>query len=361
MSSFRRLFLCILVFLGIGQTTLTAQEQSIKKAKVMAKKFLRKQRIPGMAISVSKNGNLIWSEGLGFSNKKKRTKVEPHKTLFRIASISKSITGVALGKLIDANLINLDNSIYNYLPEYPRQAYDISVRDLASHTAGIRPYNSNSEFTSNQKMSITEGLDLFKNDPILFEPKSQFLYNSYDYVLLSAVMQKVASTEFEHLVDYAILKPLEMTHTFAEQSDTILPYQSSFYKKGILQKPVLSKPVANEYKIAGGGYLSTSEDLIKLGNELIHPKILSEATLHELTTSQKLSNGKPTGYGIGFSVEKNKRGTSRYFHTGGGVGASTLLLVLPEDNLVISILTNLSGVNMMTLGNALEDLFLKEF
>ena len=305
-----------------------------------------------MSISVAQKGELIWSEGFGYASRKPRIKVEPNKTLFRIASISKSITALTLAKLIDDHVIDLNESVYSYLPDYPKKEYDFNVKELGGHLAGIRHYQGN-EFMLNQKMTITEGVDLFKNDPLLFEPSTQFSYNTFGYVLLSEIMQKASKIEFNNLVKNTIFKPLEMTHTLLDDSELDIPNKTKFYRK----KRVLSTNVANEYKVAGGGFLSTSEDLIKLGEEIISPKIVSKEALSEIITSQKLKSGNITGYGIGFSVETTKSNTPKYYHTGGGVGASTVLIIYPKESIVISILTNKSGVNMDAIINTLEAIF----
>jgi len=325
----------------------------IKIAKKRAKKFMRKQRIPGMSISVSQKGQLIWSEGFGYANRKPRIKVTPNRTLFRIASISKSITALALAKLVDKNIINIDESIYNYLPDYPRKTYDFTIKELGGHLAGIRHYKGN-EFLLNKKMSITEGINLFKNDPLLFEPSTQFSYNTFGYVLLSEIMQKVSKVDFNNLVKKSVFIPLEMKNTRLDFSEIIDKNKSTFYRK----KRVISTPVANEYKVAGGGFLSTSEDLIKFGEEIISPKTVSKRALSKIITSQKLKSGKQTGYGIGFSIEWTIKNTKKYYHTGGGVGASTILLIYPKEGIVISVLTNKSGVKMDAFGKILEAIFL---
>lgn len=344
----------IILFTSVGfnLNTETSGDYKIRAAKKLAKKFLRQQGIPGMSISVSKKEALIWSEGFGYAKRKPKVKVEPNKTLFRIASISKSITALTLAKLIDDKLINLNESIYTYLPNFPKKAYDFTVKELGGHLAGIR-HNKDNEFTLNKKMSITKGLELFKNDSLLFEPSTQFSYNTFGYVLLSEIMQKASKTDFNDLVKNSVFKPLGMTNTMLDDSEINVPNTTNFYKK----KRVLSTPVANEYKVAGGGFLSTSEDLIKFGEEIISPSIVSKEALSEMISSQKLKSGKITGYGIGFSVECTKNNTHKYYHTGGGVGSSTILLIYPKEGVVISVLTNRSGVDMEVFGEALEAVF----
>lgn len=343
---------------GFSQTTGKPQEIEPKNPKKLAKEFLKTNHIPGMAISVSRHGKLIWSKGFGYARLKQKKRVKPKKTIFRVASISKSITAVTLAKLTDDKLIHLDHSIYEYLPDYPKKTYDFTVRQLAGNIAGIRHYKNDSEYALNKKMSITDGLSLFKDDPLLFEPGTQFNYSSPGYVLLSEIIQKKVEIPYATLVTDSILRPLGMNHSMVEDSEKKIPNKSEFYSSSVMNGPVLAKPVSNGYKAASGGFLSTSEDIILFGNEIINPKIISQQAISEIVTSQKLNNGNKTGYGIGFSVETSKNGTPKYYHTGGGIGASTILLIYPQEELVITVLTNLTGVPMKEFGNQLESHFM---
>jgi len=342
---------------GFSQTSDTSVAKP-KNAKKLAKEFIKANHIPGMSISVSKKGKLIWSKGFGHASLKPRVRIKPKKTIFRIASISKSITGVALAKLMDDNLINIDKSIYDYLPNYPKEQYDFNVRQLAGNIAGVRHYKDNDEYALNKKMSISEGLSLFENDDLLFEPGTQYYYSSMGFVLLSEIMEKASSIPFDKFVNDSIFKPLEMNHSSTDKSDFEIPKETLFYSYSSLKGPVLAKPVSNEYKVGAGGFLSTSEDIVKFGNEIIQPKIISKESIKEITTSQRLKSGNITGYGMGFSIGHSTKGTPKYYHTGGGVGASSILLIYPEEELVIVVLTNLTGVNMVDFGNKLESFFI---
>ncbi len=343
---------------GFSQTPDSPNQIKTKSAKKLAKKFLRKADIPGMAISVSKHGEIIWSEGFGYSSKKPKVKVKPDITIFRIASISKSITALALAKLAEDKIVDLDSSIYKYVPDYPKKEYDFTVRQLGGNLSGIRHYKDDNEYALNKKMSITEGLSLFKNDSLLFKPGTKFNYTSLGYVLLSEIIQNATKGPFETFINDTIFKPLRMEHSMIDISDADIPNKTQFYRSAFLKKPVIAEPVANEFKVAGGGFLSTSEDIIKLGNEIIYSKLISKEAIKEIITSQRLSSGNKTGYGIGFSTVTSSNGTPKFYHTGGGVGASTILMVYPEEELVITVLTNLTGVTMLDFGNALESIFI---
>lgn len=357
MKKISLLLVLSLVLLSSCKSAIGKFKADPKTPKDYAVNFLIKEKVPGMAISVSKQGKVIWSEGFGYSNIAKKTKVSPQTTQFRIASISKPISAVVLGILVDESKLNFDSSLYDYLPDYPKKQYDFSLRQVGGHTAGIRHYKQG-EFLLNKKMTITEGLAIFKNDSLLFKPQTHYKYSTYGWNLLSEVIQTVAKTPFDAYTENTLFKSLKMENTVLDYCDSIMPNRTQFYRKTEEKKIELGTPVCNEFKAAGGGFLSTSEDLIKFGNEIISPKLISEAVLKELVKPQILDSGKSTNYGIGFSVSKTKNGTPKYGHSGGGVGASTLLLIYPEEDVVISILTNLSRAPIQNIGNQLENLFI---
>ncbi|WP_439128452.1 serine hydrolase domain-containing protein [Polaribacter sp.] len=344
-----------LFFLLAFNQFLSAQNLKNDKATSLGENFLKEQNIPGMAISVSKKGSLIYSQGFGYLDIKKRQKVNAAKTKFRIASISKTLTALALGKLVDEGKLKLDHSLYNYVPDFPKKKYDFTVRQLGGHLAGIRHYNGR-EFLLNKRMSIVEGLDVFKDSKLLFKPQTKFKYSTYGWNLLSVAIQNVSGKDYFKYMQEQIFKPLKMNNTCVDFTDKKINHKTKFY---ILRgnKIIEGPKVNNEFKAAGGGYLSTSEDLVIFGNEFIYPNIISKKTLQELVTPQKTTSGKNTNYGIGIGFKKINN-TIRFSHSGGGIGASTYLLIYPEKEIVISILTNLSGVKMKNLIKGLEKIFL---
>ena len=349
------LFLLNLSFC-FGQSYSSLKEK-IQEAQKITQEFLEKEQIPGMSISVTKNGNLIWSEGFGYSNLGKQIKVSPNSTQFRIASISKSITAAGLAKLVDDGKLTFDESIYTYIPDFPKKEFDFSIRQVAGHIAGIRHYNGN-EFILNKKMSIVKGLDIFKNSPLKFHPGTKYSYSTYGWNLLSVVIQNASGVDFNQYMKASIFNPLKMYNTTLGLSDAIMPNRTEFYIKTNSNIIKLAPKVSNEHKVAGGGFISTSEDLVKFGNEIISPKLLSNTSVQELIKPLRTTDGKSTDYGIGFGVDKTKKNTPKYSHSGGGMGATTFLLIFPVENIVIAIITNLSQIPIRNLTSDLENIFI---
>lgn len=315
--------------------------KGLQRADAMLHNLAVESRVPGMAVTILKESKTILEKGYGYANLDKRKPVDPKETIFRIASISKCITGIALAKMVEEGEVDLDASFYKYVPYYPKKKYDFSLRQLAGHTAGIRAYRGK-EFALNIPFSIKESIEIFKNDPLIFEPGQGYLYNSFDFVLLSLAMEEVAGVPFEDYVKEKILDPLGMSNTFAPDLnqtnlnglDNVAEYYTTTatgFKKAM--------SVNNHYKMAGGGYLSTSNDIAKLGGAILNQKLVEPKILNEVLTAQTVK-GESTYYGLGFQVSQDVLGKSFVGHVGNSVGAYSNFFVYPDEQLVISILIN---------------------
>lgn len=355
MKKIYRLTFIVFVFIFTNGFSQNKHQKQIEKANILASRFLNSQKIPGMAISVSENNKLIWSQGFGYADIKNKKKVISDSTLFRIASISKTLTAFALAKLVDDNKMEFDASLYTYVPNFPKKKYDFTIKQLGAQLAGIRHYKKR-EFSLNKNMDIVEGLTIFKDSPLLFKPGERYAYSTYGYNLLSVAMQNASGIDFTTYMNETIFNPLKMENTHLDSFDKTYKNTTKFYIKR-KEKIKIGAKVNNEYKAAGGGFLSTSEDLILFGNQFIYPTIISENSLKELVTPLKPVLGKSNNYGIGIKIAKTKKNTLKYSHSGGGIGATTHLLIYPEKEVVISILTNLSGVKMAKFIRDLELVF----
>ncbi len=324
------------------------------KADAILQDLVNEEKVPGIGITVLRAGKIVLQKGYGYANMEDKTPIDPAKTVFRIASVSKPIAATALAYMVSEGVINLDASFYNYVPYYPQKKYDFTIRQLASHTAGIRGYKG-TEYGLNKPYTIKEGIAVFKDDDLLFEPGTDYLYNSYDWVLISLAMQEASGIPFEEYVQNKVLDPLGMSNTFVpechpERSRFIGGGASStqwastalslttFYSKNRLgfRKAI---PVNNFFKLAGGGYLSTSQDIANFGQAFLDEKVLKKEILFQFLTSETIKR-KPTYYGLGWQVSEDKKGRPFYGHVGNGVGGYSNFFVYPNEQMVFSILTN---------------------
>ncbi|RTE52867.1 class A beta-lactamase-related serine hydrolase [Arenibacter aquaticus] len=294
-------------------------------------------RIPGLAITVLKKGGVYFQKGYGYADLEKGTLVDPQRTIFRVASVSKPISAAALAAMVESHGLDLNASIYDYVPFFPKKQFDITIRQLAGHTAGIRGYRG-CEYGLNRPLTIEEGLELFKDDPLLFEPGKGFLYNSYGWVLISLAMQEVSGIPFADYVREKVLEPYGMKDTFTEKQAKNNVHCTSFYsrKKEGFRKAI---PVNNHYKLAGGGYLSTSSDIARFGQACLDISARGSGTWSQFLTAQTVK-GESTHYGLGWEVSKDAKGRSFFGHIGNGVGGYAVFYVYPEQDMVFSIMIN---------------------
>lgn len=325
------------------------QIKGLAKADELLTQLIASKKVPGVAISVMKDGTSYFQKGYGYATIDKKIKVNPESSVFRIASVSKPIAATALAHMVADGILDLDASFYTYVPYYPKKQWDFTIRQLASHTAGIRGYMGK-EYGLNEPFSIKDSIAIFKEDDLLFEPGTGYHYNSYDWVLISLAMQEASGVPFETYVNEKVLIPLGLNSTFPANAsgidvldDTTLVL-TDFYSKGTMgfRKAI---PVNNYFKLAGGGYLATATDIVKLGQAYLDNQVLDHEILAQFLSSEIIHN-ELTYYGLGWQVSQDAKGRPFYGHVGNGVGGYSNFFVYPEQKIVVAILINCTNPNV---------------
>jgi CubicO group peptidase (beta-lactamase class C family) len=232
------------------------------------------------------------------------------------------------------------------VPDFPDKGHPITTRQLAGHLAGIRAYRGREFYLNRHFASVREGLRIFENDPLLSVPGEKYSYSSYGFNLISMVMEASAENNFLSYMDSSVFTPLAMTHTKPDDATRVIPARTRFYKAKAGGGFELEPEVDSSYKWASGGFLSTPEDLVRFGSAHLQPGFLTRASLDALFTSQKTSDGKITGYGIGWAIWKDKQGHRVWSHTGGAAGGTSLLFIQPDSRTVLAITANCSDVTL---------------
>ena len=300
---------------------------------------------PGFAIAVAVDGKLVWSEAFGYADVEAKRFTTPA-TQFRIGSVSKSMTADAVAQLYESGKLDLDAPIQRYVPTFPAKGALITTRLLAGHLAGIRHYRGN-EFLLNQPYAtVTAGLAIFQNDSLLSPPGTRYSYSTYGFNLISAVVEGASGEQFLAYMSRHVFKPLGMTSTAPDKNDSLIPNRTKFYERTAAGQFVLSPTVDNSYKWAGGGFLSTAEDIVRFGTAHLNPGYLKAATLEMLFTAQRTTSGAATPYGIGWFVSTDTLGHRNVYHGGGSVGGTTAFGVDRDSRVVIALVTNLSNARL---------------
>ena len=330
-------------------------DEAITESRRLMDSLVQTGSTPGMDIAVSLHGKVVWSEGFGYADLEHQVEVVPGKSRFRIGSVSKPVSAAAVGKLLDQGKIDIDAPIQDYVPYFPGKKYPLTLRQVGGHTAGIRHYR-NLEFLLDKHFNtVEEGISIFRDDSLLFEPGTRFSYSSYGFNLLSAAVEGASGEEFLDFMQREVFDPLGMKSTTADMNDSIILHRASFYQVNDHMDFENAPYVDNSYKWAGGGFISTTLDLLKFGEAHMAPGYLSAPTLELLTTPQILTNGDTTSYGIGWFVGYEK-GKKRISHGGGSIGGITDFVVYPEDELVIAVLSNSSNTRYGNVVGRIADM-----
>ena len=375
----RRYFgpLSLAVFLLLTSTA-SSQEQEKPRFEAAARQateamqaLKESKAIPGLSVAVGLDGQVIWTQTLGFADVESQEPVTAD-SVFPLGSTTKTLTSVALGRLVEEGKIHLDAPIQKYVPYFPTKKYPLTARLLAGHLSGLRDYDMQAGEYDNTKhfASIQEAVAVFAQSPLLFEPGTDYLYSAYNYVLLSAAIEGAAGMDFLSYAQTAVVDPLGLTRTGPNLQDASTPqlvtgYTSGFF--GVLEKAP-STDLSNKW--AAGGFRSTPTEMVRFGNALLEGRVVSPETLDLLTTPQRLSDGSPTGepYALGWRSETRKfpgldREVRMVHHGGLGNGSISFFVLFPEDGLVLSFQGNRlfrPATSFFVTALEIADLFLQQ-
>ena len=312
---------------------------------------------PAISAAVSIDGKLVWSGASGWSDIENKVPVTTN-TQFRIGSTAKALTGTALARMFDAKMIDLDSKISVYMDNLPNDNWqNITSRQLASHMAGLPHYKENTDYLglyktitlSSRYEQVEQSLSVFDGSELLFKPGTQFSYSTLGTVLLSAVMENAANTPYLEIMKKQVFEPLNMTATMAEFQGEHSKNLAKFYwnNKGRSNSVRQWRDVDLSHRLAGGGFISTSSDLVKMGCAFLDNEFISEKTRDIFWTPQTLPDGSetPNGYSLGWRVLTREIDTKIgeiTFANHGGVsrGAQSWLMVIPEHNMSIAVNIN---------------------
>lgn len=330
---------------------------------------------PALSAAISIGGRRVWASAVGLADVEHQRPVALDSP-FRLGSTSKAVTSVAIGTLLDAGRLDLDVPVSTYLTDLPEPLSGITTRQAMSHTAGVRNYGMCfclpiwEHLNRRPYASTRAALRIFERDALLFAPGEGFAYTSHGYNVAGAVMEAITEKSFGDYLQQAVFDPLGMTRSGTDAADPALSGLVSFYEtKDGNYAPAFA--VDNSNKWPSGGLLSTPTDMLSLGRAMMSDELLADHTRESLLTPQRLADGSdnPQGYALGWRVSDQRTlfdgtvTTHAFGHHGTAVGSTSYFAVLPEYDLVISVMMNRGQDNVTALAqeaNALIELFIAE-
>ncbi len=331
--------------------------QVVDSARALVQQDLAQKNHPGMAIAVLVDGETVWSEGFGFADLEHRVPVWPT-TKFRIGSISKPLTAAAVAQLYEQGRLDLDAPVQQYIPSFPEKRWPLTTRHLGAHLGGVRHYRGVEFLSSTSYHTVENSLTIFAGDPLLHEPGTKFSYSSYGWNLISAVVEGASGQAFLDFMREEVFEPLGMRHTVADHPDSLIFQRVRFYVRGNNDALLNAPFVDNSYKWAGGGFLSTPEDLIRFANAHLSDDFLTDEARAMLFTTQRTHDGESVNYGFGWRVQTRQDGRRYLSHSGGSVGGTSLLIMQPDTRVVVAGTINLSRADLDVV-NAVLRLFVE--
>ncbi|NOK13754.1 serine hydrolase domain-containing protein [Corallococcus exercitus] len=306
--------------------------------------FLRaemaRNHIPGAAVAVVRDGKVIKLAAYGTANLEWNAPAST-RTAFQIASGTKMFTAVLLMDLAGQGKLRLKDRVCQYIADCPPAWKDITVRQLASHTSGMKPGPVNADVSS-----VAVAVEAAKKVPLASAPGEKAAYGSDDFVLLTQVLEKVGGAPFQQLLRDRIFTPLGMTNSGFDQASLteddivltsdVVPERSATYqwRTDHQQQYWFVYP---HYTLAAGGLFSTVTDMSKFVAALMNDKLLKPELRTAMWTPPILKDGKPSSFAVGWTVGRY-RGRSEVGHSGGPALSDTVYY--PDDKLAVVVLTN---------------------
>jgi CubicO group peptidase (beta-lactamase class C family) len=318
-----------------------------------------RQHIPGVSVAVVLDGKLVWSRGFGLADVENEVPATP-KTVYRLASISKMITAVAVLQLVQEGKVGLNASVRDYVPELPDKGERISVEHLLSGLSGIRAYKSREELFSREPYRrLVDSVESFKDDPLIAVPGRRFINSPYGYTLLGLVVERVSGLTFGDYLEENIFEPSGMSSSGLDDLSGIVAHRGRGYvlqKDGSLRNSFF---VDLSARYPGEGMAGTVEDLARFAIAFMTGKLLESSMIKVMTTEYRTEAGESTRYGLGCFV-REENGRRIIGHGGWQPQVASFLLIVPDSRAAVAVLANLEQADVKTISLSVAEMLLGE-
>lgn len=368
--------------------------EAVDRTRRIVRASLAEQNLPGLSVAVGVGGDIVWAEGFGWADIETRVPVTPD-TRFRIGTASTVLTSAAVGVLLEKGRLRLDDEIQTYVPQFPKKQWSVTLRQLMAHVGGVGTDGGNEGPLFRQRCERpVEALQHFAHGALLFEPGTQYRHSKYGWILVSAAVEAAADQPFLTFMGEQIFQPLGMDNTGAESATEENPERvgepaedapfltfirqvilkplgmggtkakpatdpATVYLRGFGYDPLVRyglhvMPTRNLSCYAGSmAFLSTASDLVRFGLAIDGGTLLQPATARLLQTSQQLTSGQETDYGLGWelhTVTLAGEPTRAAGHDGELLGRRVAsLMMFRQAGIVVAVMSNISDADTPAL------------
>lgn len=334
---------------GDGAIKLTAAQTEKIEAAISV--WMSQTKAPALSVAIVINDQMRFSKGYGLADLENNVAARSD-TAFRLASITKSMTAIAVMQLVERGKIDLSAPVHKYCSTYPEKQslkdqpgkqFSVTVRQLLIHQSGVRHNKIPEEVVGTKHYnSITEAVSAVAADPLVIEPGTKYSYSTPGYMLLGCAIEGASGMTYIDYLRENVFKPAGMTRTFVDDVYAIIPNRARGYRK-TEKGEITNAPLHDtSVKIPGGGLVSTAEDLAKFAIAVNTNRFVKAETLAQMWTKPKMSDGKEQTYAMGFLIN-DENGLLRVNNDGGQAGTRTYIFLLPKQKFAIALMTNLQN------------------
>jgi CubicO group peptidase (beta-lactamase class C family) len=345
---------------------------------------LASAKSPGLAVLVEKDGSVIFRKGYGVRDQRTLSPID-HDTNFRLASVTKQFTAMAIMLLVHDGKLRYDQKLTALFPDFPAYGHDITIRHLLTHTSGLPDYEDlmdaaekgkRGSWSAEHQIQDREVMDLLKRETNgKFAPGTSWSYSNSGFVVLGLAVAKISGQPFERFLHDRIFGPLDMSGTLAFVNGKNVPGRRAYGHSKEGNKFVETDQSSTSATLGDGGVYSNLTDLAKWDRALASHALLSQDEMQAALTPVRLRDGsaprwpkepsddnlnpgQPVSYGFGWFLDPYQ-GHARMWHFGSSVGFRTAIERFMDDRLTIVILCNRTDLDPGALALRVANAVLK--
>lgn len=314
--------------------------------------------VPGASVIVIRDGRVIFRRAYGMADLGRHIAATPE-TDYRLASVSKQFTAMAIMLLARDGKVRYDQPVRELLPELPGAAQSVTVRHLLNHTSGLPDYEDLIPDSQTVQVGDRDVLALLaRKDTLDFPSGSAYRYSNSGYVLLGLIVERVSGVRFPHFLRARIFAPLGMTASVAhvEGVDTV-PHRAYGYSPALPPGFTPTDQSVTSATLGDGGIYTNVDDLVRWDRALYGTALVDAATLQLATTPPMLPGGAETQYGFGWFVD-SYRNERRWRHTGETCGFRNAIQRFPHRRFTVIVLTNRNAGEPAAIAERIADALL---
>jgi CubicO group peptidase (beta-lactamase class C family)/D-alanyl-D-alanine dipeptidase len=312
------------------------------------------KQLPAISIALVDDQSIVWAKGFGFANPKDKT-IATAETVYRVGSVSKLFTDIAIMQLVEQGKIDLDAPVTRYLPEFrPRNPFGkpITLRQLMLHRSGLVRESPVGNYFDPTEPSLARTVASLNKTSLVYPPESRIKYSNAAIATAGYVVERTAGQPFAKYLKRAVLDPLGLSHSSFEPTPEINNKLAKAFMWTIDGR-VFDAPTFQLGISPAGSMYATVTDLARFMSALFaggmgaDGRLLKPQTLEQMWTPQFAREGQQGGFGIGFRVGAVD-GRRRVGHGGAIYGFATSLEALIDDKLGVVVTTTKDSANAVT-------------